>query len=94
MLVGNLDSLATLEQFGALFSHVDSIVSQMALTLTDGDVSAVPAKGEYDPCAYCAYKSVCGYKDVDLCNNIDKHDKEEVYNILLGEEEQDGTRMD
>lgn len=94
ILVGNLDSLATLEQFGALFSHVDSIVSEMALTLCDGDVSAVPAKGEYDPCKYCSYKSVCGYKDGDECNNIDKHDKDAVYRILLGEEGQNGEKLD
>ncbi len=87
ILVGNLDSLATLEQFGALFSQVDTVVSEMAQSLCDGDISAVPAKGEYDPCKWCAYSSICGYKEDDPCNNIDKHDKEEVYRILLGEEE-------
>ena len=89
VLVGNLDSLATLEQFGALFSQVDSVVSEMAETLCDGDISAVPAKGEYDPCKWCAYSSICGYKEDDPCNNIDKHDKEEVYRILIGEGERD-----
>ena len=94
VLVGNLDSLATLEQFGALFSQVDAVVSEMASTLCDGDISAVPAKGEYDPCQWCAYKTVCGYTDDDPCNKIDKHSKEEVYSILLGEEEKNEEGMD
>lgn len=94
ILVGNLESLATLEQFGALFSQVDNVVSEMAQTLCDGDVSAVPAKGEYDPCGWCLYKSVCGYTDTDACNKIDKHDKDEVYRILLGEGESDEERVD
>lgn len=94
VLVGNVESLATLEQFGALFSQVDAVVSEMAQTLCDGDVSAVPAKGEYDPCQWCAYKSVCGYTDGDPCNKIDKHSKDEVYSILMGEEDENEERVD
>lgn len=87
VVVDSLGSLASLEQFGALFSKVDEVISDMALSLCDGDVSAVPAKGEYDACAWCVYKNVCGYREGDTCNTIEKFDKEDVYKKLMREEE-------
>ena len=86
--VDRSQSLATLEQFGSLFAQVDKIVSQMAISLCEGDVSAVPAKGSYDACAWCPYMSVCSYKENDECRNIEKLSKDVVYTILKGEEKQ------
>lgn len=79
-------SLATLEEFGALFAQVDKSIAQMAQSLCDGDIDAVPAKGSYDACAWCPYLSVCGYKDGDNCREIQKLKKEEVFDILSTEE--------
>ncbi len=87
-LVDKSGSLATLEEFGALFSQVDKSIAQMAKSLCSGDVSAVPAKGSYDACAWCPYLSVCGYAEGDNCREIVKMKKEEVYEILNREEEQ------
>lgn len=87
-LVDSSGSLATLEQFGALFAQVDKAVSQMALSLCSGDVAAIPAKGEYDACKWCPYISVCGYKDSDPCIQVSKYKKDEVYSMLSQEEVQ------
>ncbi len=91
ILVDRSGSLATLEQFGVLFSQVDKAIGEMAKSLCFGDVDAVPAKGDYDACAWCPYISVCGYKDGDSCREIRKYKKDEVYDILSGEEESDET---
>lgn len=85
-LVDRGGSLATLEQFGALFKKVDKVIGEMAQLLCSGDVSAVPAKGTYDACAWCPYGSVCGYIDGDECKEVVKHKKDEVYSILRQEE--------
>ena len=89
-IVDKSGSLVTLEEFGALFAQVDKAISQMATCLCEGDVSAVPAKGVYDACAWCPYLSVCGYADGDNCREIEKKNKAEVFSELLGEEEHDG----
>lgn len=87
-------SLATLEEFGALFSQVDKAISEMAQSLINGDVDAVPVKGAYDACAWCPYASVCGYKESDLCREMLKLNKDEVFDILIGKEESDEKRVD
>lgn len=94
MLLDSSGTLATLEQFGVLFSQVDNIITQMAQSLYDGDVSAVPAKGMHDACDWCVYKSVCGYCDGDDCRTLEKHSKDEVYDILMGKEGENEERMD
>lgn len=94
VLVGSVESLATLEQFGLLFSQVDTVVKDMALALCDGDISAVPAKKLHDPCQWCIYNNICGYEDGDPCITVEKHDKEDVYRILSREEELNEEGMD
>ncbi|MBE6824062.1 MAG: helicase [Ruminococcaceae bacterium] len=94
IVVDKSGSLATLEEFGALFSQVDKMISQMALSLVDGDVSAVPAKGAYDACAWCPYDSVCGYRDGDRSREIKNYKKDEVFEILSREGEKDEKSMD
>ncbi|MGN0550709.1 MAG: PD-(D/E)XK nuclease family protein [Acutalibacteraceae bacterium] len=44
-----------------IFSTIDRLITDMADSLTDGVISAVPAKGTYDACKWCPYKSVCGF---------------------------------
>lgn len=77
--VGNKKSsveLATLEEFGKLFSKVDELITLMAESLLSGDIGAVPAKEQYDACEYCGYKAICGYKDGDECRQIQGKSKE------------------
>ncbi len=94
LIVDKSGSLATLEEFGALFSQVDKMISQMALSLVDGDVSAVPAKGAYDACTWCPYASVCGYRDGDSYREIKNFKKDVVFEMLSGEGEKDEKSMD
>lgn len=94
VIVDRSGSLATLEEFGALFSQVDKAISKMAQSLCDGDIEAVPAKGSYDACAWCPYISVCSFEDGDRCREVNKYKKEEVFEILRREEESDEESLD
>ncbi|MDO4747665.1 MAG: PD-(D/E)XK nuclease family protein [Eubacteriales bacterium] len=94
VLVDSTDSLATLEQFGALFSQVDKTVTEMAKSLCDGDVAAIPLKGDHEPCSWCVYNCACGYEDGDECIEVSKFDKETVYSVLMGEGEQNNDELD
>ncbi|MBQ9471773.1 MAG: PD-(D/E)XK nuclease family protein [Ruminococcus sp.] len=89
------DSLATLEQLGAIFRRIDVLTSQMALSLYDGDVAAKPLKGDrYDGCAYCAYRSVCLREDDDPCREAETKSADEVYDELMREGDRDGAQLD
>ena len=57
----------------------------MAQSLYDGDVAAVPLKGEYDGCQYCRYSAVCLHRDDDPCREGVKLSKGEVYDELMKE---------
>ncbi|MBQ4569489.1 MAG: PD-(D/E)XK nuclease family protein, partial [Ruminococcus sp.] len=86
--VKGTDNLASLEEFGAVFAHIDRLIAQMATELTNGRVEAMPAKGGYDACEYCPYKAVCGHKDSDRQRTIYKLDRAEIIKKLgLKEEE-------
>lgn len=80
--VSGTDNLATLEEFGAVFSHIDKLVAQMAMELSSGSVQAVPAKLGYDACEYCPYVSVCGHRDEDRSREIYKLDRKEIQREL------------
>lgn len=88
-------SLATLEQLGAIFRRIDTLTSQMAVSLYDGEVAAEPLKGgRYDGCAYCAYQSVCLREEDDPCREAETKSADEVYDELMREGEQDGAQLD
>jgi len=55
-------TLITLEQMGKLKTRADEILSEMARSLQNGDIPALPAtdSGYKTACDYCDYKSVCG----------------------------------
>ncbi|MBQ4105040.1 MAG: exodeoxyribonuclease V subunit gamma [Clostridia bacterium] len=76
------DNLATLEEFGAIFSKIDALIAEMATELSRGAVDATPAAGGYNACEYCPYSSVCGHKDTDPVRNIFKLDREEILEDL------------
>lgn len=85
--VKGTDHLASLEEFGAIFSHIDRLVADMATELSTGRIEAVPAQGGYDACEYCPYKSVCGHKETDKSRNVFKLGRKEVIKELGLEEE-------
>lgn len=78
------ESLASLEQMGAIFRRADVLLSQMAEALYDGDVGAEPLKGEYDGCQYCRYSAVCLRDEDDPCREGVKLSKDEVYAAISG----------
>ncbi len=81
-LVG-ADSLASLEEFGAIFRRIENLITKMCRELKSGSVSAVPVIGNnHDSCAYCRYSSFCGYKEGDKVNRILKLDKEQILEEL------------
>lgn len=88
------DSLATLEQMGAIFRRIDVLLKEMAEALFDGDVGDVPLKGEYDGCQYCRYSAVCLHDEDGPCRDGVKRSKDEFYDELTGEVSGDDTTVD
>lgn len=76
-------SLATLEEFGAIFEKIDSLLSQMAKELKGGRAEAEPVRGNgNDGCMFCKYASVCSFKEGDKVNRILKLSREEILKEL------------
>ena len=85
-------SLATLEELGAIFRRIDLLTAQMAQSLYDGDVAAMPLKSKkYDGCAYCVYKAVCLREEDDPCREAEDRTPEEALEELKREEDDDET---
>jgi ATP-dependent helicase/nuclease subunit B len=84
------DSLATLEQMGAIFKRIDVLLTQMARSLYEGDVSALPLKGKkYDGCAYCKYNAVCLRDEDDPCREGEEMTKDAFYQAITEEADED-----
>ncbi len=77
-------SLATLEQFGKIFSKLDRLVADMGRELYSGNIEASPAKGAHDACEYCPYDSVCAYHMSAPKNTFDVTN-DEVYKKIDSE---------
>lgn len=76
------DNLASLEEFGAIFSKIDHIIAEMATELHRGSAEALPATDRYNACEYCPYISICGHRTEDPVRRILKKDKELILNEL------------
>ncbi|MCH5304777.1 MAG: PD-(D/E)XK nuclease family protein, partial [Ruminococcus sp.] len=81
------DTVATLEQFGVIFKHIDDTVKNMGKELLNGNIAAAPIKGVVDGCAYCPYDSVCchTYED-DYKFRSEKTPKEVFKELDKGDE--------
>lgn len=82
------DSIADVAQMGAIIRHVDRLIISMAEQLQKGDISALPAKGCYDACEFCEYKSVCARIDDENSCRIERLKRDEFFEKL--EREQNG----
>lgn len=80
--VKGTDNLASLQEFGAVFAHIDRLIGDMACELLSGKVEAVPAKGGYDACEYCPYKASCGHRDTDKQRTVFKLDRADILRDL------------
>nr|WP_316623368.1 PD-(D/E)XK nuclease family protein [uncultured Ruminococcus sp.] len=95
VVTASAGSLATLEELGAVFRRVESLITKMAESLYDGDVSAVPLKSrKYDGCAYCPYVSVCLREEDDPCREAVDRTGEEAMEVLRGKEDDREQKMD
>ena len=94
-VTANAGSLATIEELGAIFRRIDLLTAQMAQSLYDGDVAALPLKGKkYDGCAYCVYQAVCLREEDDPCREAADRSAAEVMEELKREEDAHGTDLD
>lgn len=85
------NSLATLEEMGRIFSKIDKTVIEMAESLGNGEISAVPIKGKkLDGCEYCPYDSVCNYKQGGKYKYAEDFSAAKVMEILREEEKENG----
>ncbi|MBR3971403.1 MAG: exodeoxyribonuclease V subunit gamma, partial [Ruminococcus sp.] len=80
------DNLATLEEFGAIFSRIDELIGEMATELLGGNIAAIPTKGGVDACEYCPYKAVCNHKDTDKSRTVFKLERSKILKELGIEE--------
>ncbi len=76
------DNLATLEEFGAVFAHIDKLIGKMATELVNGAIDASPAVYSYDACQYCPYSAVCIGRDESDTKAVYKLDREEILREL------------
>ncbi len=59
-------SVITEEQFALLRGVVEQLLVNMANSLLDGDIAALPIRrGDYTPCTYCDYRAVCARDEDD-----------------------------
>ncbi len=82
------DSLVDVVQMDAIMRHVDGLIISMAEQLQSGNISAQPAKGDYDACEFCEYKAACAHFKDDSGRRIEKIDRDEFFKKL--ESEQNG----
>lgn len=74
------------KEINTLFSRIDKNLEYMAAGIFDGKISAVPAKGSYDACAYCPYYAACNFSDQKACNTI--YSDKSFIKTLKGKEEE------
>ncbi len=84
-------SVVSLAQMGRLTRMIESHLVDMACTLRQGDIAAVPAVGSYQACQWCDYAAVCGHEEGDECREIADLDRKEVIR-LLSQDETEGER--
>lgn len=81
-------NLMSLKQFEALNKHIDKTLSDMALSLHRGYISANPVSGKNHEhtCEYCSYKAICGHEEGGRYRHIEPEKFEESLEKLEGGE--------
>ena len=78
----NYDSIVDVAQMEVIMRHIDRLVISMAEQLHKGDISVQPAKGIYDACEFCEYKSVCAQTGDENCREIENLKRDEFFKRL------------
>ncbi len=80
--------VASLGRLGRLKKRVEALLTQMAATLRDGDIAAVPLAGSKDPCAYCGYRAICRHEADDPVKFLTDRPSDKVWEQLEAEMEE------
>lgn len=83
-------NIISLEQLGKLKNKVDNLLKEMALSLKDGIIDAVPIS---NACDYCDYKSVCGWEKGMALRDVPSFNHKESL-AILDEMEAENDGMD
>lgn len=88
--------VATLAEFGKLQQRVEKAVTDMANTLREGQIGALPTFTEnFHACDYCEYRAVCGREDGDAKIDAEKvKDKDAFFEKLTEEAQHGGSELD
>lgn len=85
--------LITVKQLAALMKRVEKLMCEMADSLKEGQIEAVPVKtgkAYEDVCKYCDYKAVCFYENTMERRVYESRSLDEVLEELDGEAENNG----
>lgn len=79
-------SLTSLAQLGHIEKHIRRILTQMAQSLQNGDIAALPIQGSgIDACQYCPYHAVCGWEKGDASRPFQTMKNDQVFETILRE---------
>lgn len=94
---GSLDahsSVATLEEFGKIRGHIETLIGEMADSLLAGEIPALPiSKNNQQSCRFCDYQSICRWEQEHPARELLPKTDREVF-IEMGRGEQDAAPMD
>lgn len=80
-------NFADLETYGKIFSYIDKKLIEMGESVYNGDIDRTPVKGcGNDACAYCDYKTVCGYEEGKPYRKIESINNNAVLEIINSKE--------
>ncbi len=81
-------SVMSLAEFGALGRKARNLLAEMAKSLREGEVDALPLRdATHNACRYCDYRSVCGHEDEDRSRGLTFDSEEEIHFALQKTEE-------
>ena len=86
-----MSNVVTKEQFEALQKYTLKVIRQIATEMLKGDISLTPMyhiKTKRTPCDFCAYKTICNFKNGQANNcyqYMPNRAKEEVLNKIKKE---------
>ncbi len=87
----SISSLASMEQMGRLYKHIQKTLRDMGHELLDGNIEAVPVmRGKQDTaCQWCPYQQVCQRDETlgDTVRKVYKKKTAEVWNDIVTETE-------
>ncbi len=78
----NYNSLLDLVQMEEIMAYINKLIVFMVNNLHSGNIAAEPAKGAYDACEFCEYKTVCVAQKNETARKVERFEKEEFLEKL------------